>query len=212
MTKRLIAAFAASLLAAPAAMHAQVPTPPPRIYGLVGGLNLSTFGGSDVTGVDYQLGFTLGAFARMPLTPNWSFQPEVEYTTKGARETSDANGTRVTANMVISYVEVPLLFRVSSSPIRDGRLYAEFGPALATKLNCSLGGRGNGVTLTTSCDNTNANVKSLDAGGVVGAGYEFPAGMHALSIGVRYDYGLIELSNNSNAENRNLQLLGQLRF
>ena len=44
------------------------------------------------------------------------------------------------------------------------------------------------------------------------AGFEMPLGRNALSIGVRYTIGLIDISKDASVKNRNLQFLAALRF
>ncbi|MGH7668714.1 MAG: porin family protein [Gemmatimonadaceae bacterium] len=189
----------------PVAAHAQLPLPHPS-FGLVGALNVASFGGSDASGLDSKVGFSLGGFVRIPMAPMWSFQPELEYAGKGAKA-SGGSGT-----IDLSYVEMPLLFRVASPSSPAGQLFGEFGPALAFKVDCTISASSGGVSASESCADAGSDAKSFDVGGMVGAGYEFPMGSHALSIGVRYNYGLVELSSGSDTKNRNLQFVAGLRF
>ena len=177
-------------------------------FGLVGAVNLATFGGSDASGAKNRVGFSLGGFARIPMSAMWSFQPEVEYAGKGAK-TSDSFAT---GTVDLSYIEVPLLFRVSAPSTPAGQLYAELGPAVAFKIDCTISGSSGGITVSGSCADAGADIKTMDVGGVVGAGYEFPLNSMALSIGVRYNYGLTEIASNANTKNRNLQFVAGLRL
>jgi hypothetical protein len=106
MRKRFVPLFVAVALAAPAYASAQSVLG--TSFGFVGAVNLATFGGSDATGAKNKVSFSLGGFARIPMSPLWSFQPELEYAGKGAKE-SDNTGT---ATVDLSYIEIPLLFRV----------------------------------------------------------------------------------------------------
>lgn len=206
MRMKFIPVLAAVALALPA--HASAQSVLGTSFGFVGAVNLSTFGGSDASGAKTKVNFSLGGFARIPMSPMWSFQPELEYAGKGAKE-SDNTGT---ATVDLSYIEVPLLFRVASPSTPAGRLYGEFGPSAAFKVDCTVSASSGGVSASTSCANFGADVKSFDLGGVVGAGYEFPMSGMGLSIGVRYNYGFTEIASGANTKNRNLQFVAGLRL
>lgn len=207
MRNRVTALLSALLVGFPAYAGAQMGLPHPS-FGFVGALNVASFGGSDASGVDSKVSFSLGGFARIPMSPLWSFQPELEYAGKGAKA-SDNSGS---GSVDLSYIEVPLLFRVAPPSTPAGQFYAEVGPAAAFKIDCSISGSSGGISASTSCDNAGLDVKSFDFGGVVGAGYEFPMSGMGLSIGVRYNYGFVELFDGSNTKNRNLQFVAGLRL
>jgi Outer membrane protein beta-barrel domain len=206
MRTRMVALLSTLALAVPAYAGAQSVLK--TSFGFVGAVNMSTFGGSDASGAKNKVSFSLGGFARVPMGPMWSFQPELEYAGKGAKE-DFAGGT---GTVDLSYIEVPLLFRVASPSSPAGQLYGEFGPAVAVKIDCTISGTSGGVTVSGSCSSNNVDLKSSDFGGVVGAGYEFPLSGMGLSIGVRYNYGFSELVSGSNAKNRNLQFVAGLRL
>lgn len=195
----------------PVAARAQSPLPHPS-FGVIGAVNLSTVGGNDVSGVDNKVGFSLGGFVRIPMSPMWSFQPELEYAAKGYKVNDNPGGTPLTGTFDLKYVEMPLLFRVAAPSTPSGQFYGEFGPALAAKVDCTISGTSGGLSMSSSCDNFGVNVKSFDVGAMFGAGYEFPMGSHALSIGVRYNYGLVQLTDGKDIKNRNLQFVAGLRF
>lgn len=206
MRMKFVPVLAAVALALPA--HASAQSVLGTSFGFVGAVNLSTFGGSDVSGAKTKVNFSLGGFARIPMSPMWSFQPELEYAGKGSKA-SDNTGT---ATVDLSYVEVPLLFRLSAPSTPAGQLFGEIGPAVAFKVDCTVSGTSGGITVSGSCANAGVDVKTTDFGGVIGAGYEFPMSGMGLSIGVRYNYGLSELFSGSNAKNRNLQFVAGLRL
>jgi Outer membrane protein beta-barrel domain len=207
MRTRVASLLSILALAAPTAARAQMPLPHPS-FGLVGALNVASLGGSDASGLDSKVSFSVGGFVRLPMSPMWSFQPELEYAGKGAKS-SDNTGS---GSIKLSYLEVPLLFRVAAPSTPAGQLFGEFGPALAFKVDCTVSASSGGVSASTSCANAGADAKSFDFGGLVGAGYEFPMGSHALSLGVRYNYGFTEVSSGSDVKNRNLQFVAGLRF
>ncbi len=207
MRTRVASLFSVLALAMPVAARAQVPLPHPA-WGIMGALNFASFGGSDASGLDTRTSFSVGGFVRVPMSPMWSFQPELEYAGKGAK----ASGGSTTGSIDLSYVEIPLLFRVATPSTPAGRLFGEIGPSIAFKVDCTISASSGGVSASSSCANAGQDAKSVDYGGIVGAGYEFPMGTYGLSLGVRYNYGLAEIASGSNVKNRNVQLVAGLRF
>lgn len=72
MHKRFVMVSAAALALA-AASHtatAQLPTPKPTI-GVLGGLNLATLSGSDISGVSNRTGFQAGLFLTLHMNSAW---------------------------------------------------------------------------------------------------------------------------------------------
>jgi len=207
MRTRAASLLAALALATPVAARAQLPLPHPS-FGFIGALNLATFGGSDVSNATNKVGFSVGGFVRLPMSPMWSFQPELEYAGKGVK----ASGPGGSETYHLNYLEMPLLFRVAAPSTPAGQLFGEIGPALAVKVDCTISASSGGLSVSTSCANGGADIKSFDVGAMVGAGYEFPMGSHALSLGVRYNYGLTEIATGFNVKNRNLQFVAGLRL
>jgi hypothetical protein len=176
-------------------------------YGLMGAINSSTFGGSDATGASQKIGFAIGGFVRKDINDTWAFQGELEYTMKGAKQTVGAG----TFKAEIDYVEIPLLFRASASRGEMGRPFLEFGPALAFKAGCTLSAESGTVSVSAPCG-SGSSIKSFDFGAMAGVGYEFSVGGSKLAIGARYNLGLLDMADNSNAKNRNLQGVVGFRF
>ncbi|MGH7688161.1 MAG: hypothetical protein ACREN3_00980, partial [Gemmatimonadaceae bacterium] len=58
--------------------------------------------------------------------------------------------------------------------------------------------------------NIGFDANSFDLGALVGVGLELPVGTHAIWAGVRYDYGLLDVADGSNARNLTLQIVGGL--
>ena len=77
-------------------------------FGFKAGLNLSNMYTKDVQDENMILGFNGGLFLKIPVTPNFAFQPELLYTTKGSELTynSFVSGK---ASFSLNYVELPVL-------------------------------------------------------------------------------------------------------
>src|SRR5688572_27595740 len=56
-------------------------------FGIKGGVNLTNMYVQDVSDENMKVGFNAGFFAKLPVTRGFSIQPELLYTSKGAKET-----------------------------------------------------------------------------------------------------------------------------
>lgn len=181
-----------------------------QVWGVLGGLNISSVGGSDAQNTSSKVGFTLGAFMRWPIDDMWSLHTELDYVRKGTK--FNDNGAQ--GEVAIGYVEVPVLFRGTTGD-KDFRMYGEAGPAFSFKATCSVSLKVNGVAQAATCDDAGP-FKSFDAGLAVGAGFEIPMGDYGFTAGVRYNYGFLKVLDQSGGGNdvksRNLQFLAGVRF
>ncbi|MHB1863775.1 MAG: porin family protein [Gemmatimonadaceae bacterium] len=210
MKRFYILAFGSALcLSVPAGLRAQVPAAHPS-FGVLGALNLSTFGGSGTTGMENKVGYTAGGFVRIPVSPAWSFQPELDYTTKGVKFTFDSNLGTYVSTQTLPYVEMPLLLRVDGNSAGGIGLFAEFGPALAARVGCSTSLRGGGQSLSGPCAGF-SQMRTFDVGAMAGGGIDLPLLGHMMTLGVRYNYGLSAIAGGSSVKNRNLQFLAGWR-
>lgn len=80
---------------------------PPK-FGLKGGLNVANLSYSNNVDADWRTGFHLGGLAHVHLTPSFSLQPEVYYSSQGAKLPA---GNNRQLNLNLSYVNVPLLLQ-----------------------------------------------------------------------------------------------------
>lgn len=163
-------------------------------------------------------GFAVGAYLYWKLNARWTFQPEVEYSEKGAKLPSDTvsinpfianytnegpvpDGTPVSGTATAGYIEVPALFRVSANQMGGTTPFFEFGPYLAFLTGCNVSETGPGVTTkggangspgtATSCRTAGGNgLTTFDYGGVAGVGTEFKALKQVFDVEGRYDLGL----------------------
>lgn len=77
-------------------------------FGLKGGLNVSTLNYDNNTDADWRTGFHLGGLAHIHLTPSFSLQPEVYYSSQGAKLPYNASDK---LNLNLSYINVPFLLQ-----------------------------------------------------------------------------------------------------
>ena len=206
MHKRFVMVSAAALAFA-AASHtatAQIATPKPTI-GVLGGLNLSTLAGNDISDASNRTGFQAGLFLTLHMNQAWSIEPEALYTQQGA----SAGGE--TAKM--NYLQVPVLLRwdmMAKNPVHP---FFIAGPAAAFQVGCDLSASGQSA----SCDDLSQageapQKKTFDVLGVAGAGLGFNVGATQMSVGARYSYGFSDAFQASDIKNRYFSILLGLTF
>lgn len=157
-------------------------------YGLKGGFNGSTFSGADSKGVEYKAGFAAGGFLNFGISDNFSIQPEILYSQKGASSdnlTYTSGGTTYndgTRKITLGYLDVPIMFRYNIGEEGKG-LYVEVGPQGSFALHqraFTENGAGKEVGDTYKSTDT---LNKVQIGYVGGIGYQITSG---LGIGVRY--------------------------
>lgn len=145
--------------------------------GLKAGVNISNFSGAkeNVT-TESLVGFHGGAFVGFYLGNHFSIQPEVLFSTQGARlkDVSTSN----TEDFRLNYLNIPVMAKYEF----NGGFYLETGPQAG--INISSG------------NFENQSVKNVtqgaDFGWGFGLGYHAPFG---LGIGGRYNVGLSKVGN-----------------
>jgi hypothetical protein len=98
-----------------------------------GGVSFATLSGAPVSAYDARIGFSGGAFVRIPMTPSLSIQPEVLYTQKGAKASGFCSGVPTTWTIKLDYVEIPVLLSASLSDAGNIAPRVFLGPAMTFK-------------------------------------------------------------------------------
>lgn len=183
-------------------------------FGVLAGVNVASFGGSDGDDLeDSRTGFLVGGFAVVRLSPVFAFQPEVLYAQKGAGGSIEDGGGVESIEFQLSYLEAPLLLRVDVPGGASVRPFLLAGPSLALNVGCEVEASFEGVTASVDCDEADAaEPETFDVGGLIGGGLEFPLGTRSLSVGVRYTFGLTDVLDGADAQNRALGIVAGLRF
>jgi hypothetical protein len=169
--------------------------------GPFGGLNYTTFGGSDAAGSDSRTDFALGGQVDYDFIQGGLFRTGLIYSRRGAQTTD--NGTTIA--LKLSYLEVPLLVGYQFPTSTSLRPYVIGGANVGFKTGCSLEGSDGTTSVSVSCDDPNAdleNVSSTDFALVGGAGMAMRAGVSSVRFDVRYAYGLTKLVSDANTTNR----------
>jgi Outer membrane protein beta-barrel domain len=177
--------------------------------GVKGGVNFANIvidGDAADLNLETRVGLVVGGFVTWPVTPRFDIQPEALVSMKGA--SFDEFG--VEADIELTYLEFPILFRYGS-PISSGSSLKVFaGPSLAFKLNADATGEFLGTSSDQGIDD---EVEGFDFGLVIGAGIE--AGR--LTFDGRYTWGLSNINSDPaqdevDVKNRVFSLLIGFRF
>lgn len=159
----------------------------PMEVGVVGGVNIFTFGGSDASGANSRTSFYAGLALTRWLGPSFFVQPQVLYSGQGATATVvDPTLGTVDATFKLTYLEIPVLLGVHIGANQQSgfRLFA--GPTVGFKLSCNFEATAQGVTGSTGCG---SEMESTDFGATGGVGFALPVGRNTVSVGGRYTLG-----------------------
>ncbi|PWJ58291.1 outer membrane protein with beta-barrel domain [Dyadobacter jejuensis] len=141
-------------------------------FGPKVGLNVSNYTGGNIES-DALVGAHLGGILNFGIGQNFSIQPEVLFSTQGAK--IDVAGSK--RDYKTSYVTVPVLFKLKA----NGGLFVELGPQFGFR---------------TSEDIPDQTIdhfaKNLDLAAALGLGYQANFG---LGFGARYIAGLSKVGN-----------------
>lgn len=199
-----LTALGLAALASPAI--AQNPAGRPT-FGLYGGLNYTKAEGRDVSDAAYRAGFLGGGFLVWELNDRFGIQPEVQFSQEGTKFNSTENGTSVTGNFRIDYIQIPVLLRFNPTRMaEDFNWHFVAGPLVAFKTSCGLSMSPALAGAPTSCKDI-GTVESTDYGAMAGAGVDFKVGGQYLTVSGRYHFGMPDIVKDNNGKNRGFSLM-----
>jgi hypothetical protein len=185
----------------------RVPVPPME-FGLMGGVNIFTVGGSDATGAKSRTSFFGGASLMVPLGQMFFVEPQILFSGEGATYTD----TSVTSTLKLSYVQVPVLLGVNIGGTERSGLRVFAGPMVAFKVGCTAEGSGGGLTVSGSCSDIGLDVKSTDFGVTGGAGFTIRGNRFNLNVFGRYTLGLAKVITDFDIKNQGFSIGAGLSF
>ncbi|MFD0792281.1 porin family protein [Mucilaginibacter litoreus] len=182
------------------ATFAQTPT-----VGIKGGLNLASLTSSSNTSsssitTGTLTSFSAGIFVDFKAGSNWSVQPALLYTGKGAKESGEFDETNITIKAKINYLQLPLNFVYNVNSVA-GTFYIGAGPYLGYGLSAKLEGNSNGQSESDDIGfgDGEDQYKRIDAGATALIGYKFKQGV---LLNLNYDLGLTDISNQSSSSTK----------
>ena len=157
-------------------------------FGPKAGVNISNLSGMDDS--EMRIGFHVGAVAEIKFNDKFSIQPEVLYSTQGAKASTATPLGTIESEIKNDYINVPIMAKYY---IVEG-FSAELGPYVGflMKSESEIG--------NFSGDSKDA-FKSVDFGLGVGLAYDMPMGFF---VGARYNLGLSKANEDISAGNGNV--------
>jgi hypothetical protein len=141
-------------------------------FGAKAGVNFASVGGDDSDGLDGRTSFHVGGVAVIGISEKFAVQPEVVYSSQGAKETFE--GIDIDYNL--DYINVPVLAKFT---VAEG-FSIEAGPQVGFLMSAKAKGEGETVDIKDQ-------FKGIDFSGAVGLGYKMETG---LNFAARYNLGL----------------------
>ncbi|KRD07297.1 hypothetical protein ASE21_17525 [Flavobacterium sp. Root901] len=142
-------------------------------FGVKGGLNITNFSGDNDSNA--LVGFQLGGFAEIKVIERLSIQPELLFSTQGAK--FDRNGSNNDLDLKLNYINIPVLAKFYITK----QFTVEAGPQIGFLVSAKSDG-----------DDVKDFYKSTDLGFNFGAGYNFTDNF---SVGLRYTVGLSNVAD-----------------
>ncbi|MFD2910166.1 porin family protein [Flavobacterium ardleyense] len=176
-------------------------------FGAKVGVNFATFVGEDADDSFMYVGFNVGFFAEIPITEKLIFQPEILYSTQGAKSKESAINFDIEATLKFEYINIPLMFKYEVAK----NFSLEAGPYVGflTRANLKVKFAGYG----SESENFKNRIKSTDFGLGLGMNYDFT---NVIFANVRYQAGLTEFGDlgegSDNVKNSVFQLGLGFRF
>jgi hypothetical protein len=137
-------------------------------------------------------GFTAGVVADLPLGPNFSFQPGLNYVQKGTTDDETIDGQTFTAKISVNNLELPLNF-LFNAHTSAGNFFIGAGPSISyalsgkTSLTDGTNSESADIHFGNSSDD---NMKRYDFGANFTTGFTFKGG---LLLAANYNAGLSNL-------------------
>tara|TARA_R110000850_G_scaffold277086_1_gene422273 strand:- start:573 stop:1211 length:639 start_codon:yes stop_codon:yes gene_type:complete len=174
-------------------------------FGAKAGVNLANLGG-DVEDNDMKIGFHVGGVVEIPLSEQFSFAPELLFSTQGTKseysETDTFLGETFTyefeEKLNLSYLNIPLMAKYYVSEGFSLEAGPQVGFLISAKAEGDESVTVDGVTESESYSiDIKDELESLDFGLNFGAGFKMESGLFFQG---RYNLGLANLTGNSDVK------------
>jgi hypothetical protein len=164
-------------------------------FGIKGGVNLTNMYVQDVSDENMKVGFNAGFFAKLPVTKGFSIQPELLYTSKGAKEEyNNFIEGRGEYRFNLNYIELPVLavFNVAKN------FNVHVGPYVAYLAEANIKDLKDNGTMDEITDLNAENFNRIDYGVAGGLGID----ISNFTLGARYNYGFREIGKSGSLSGR----------
>jgi hypothetical protein len=161
--------------------------------GPIAGLQMTNLTGDNDADNAMKLGAHVGGIINLGITDNFSIEPQVLYSMKGSQSNEDSD-----LKLNLNYIDVPIHLKFKF----ENGLFLFAGPNIGILLSAKAD---NGE----DTDDIKDNMKSLDLGINVGAGYEFDSG---LGLALRYNMGFANVWDEDEFDQKNNAIALSLYF
>lgn len=165
-------------------------------FGVKGGLNIANlnFSGDGAPSTSSLVGFHVGGFAEIKVSDKFFIQPELLYSTQGAKFKISDSG--VTLNSFkLGYINLPVMAKYY---VAD-KFNLEAGPQIGFLTSAKANASGSGTNVDVD---VKKGFESIDFGLNFGAGYDFT---EKLSAGFRYNLGLANIAKTEDGDNETVK-------
>ena len=162
-------------------------------------------------GYDHRVSLGGGGFVVLPLGGRTAVQIEALFTPKGGKLLQE---TDVTATLILDYIEVPLLGRVTAIRSSSVSVHVFGGPSAGVRINAKQQVAYTGAVIRSGfSDDISSEIARFELGLVAGGGVD--VGRYGV-IDARYFWGVTDVnrdaSEGNRVRNRGLTILAGLRF
>ena len=145
-------------------------------FGAKAGVNFATLNG-DTENIESRTAFHIGAVVEIPVSDKFSIQPELLYSSQGAKDKSSDDLLK------LDYINIPIMAKFY---VADG-FSVELGPQVGLLLSAEEEFDG-------EAEDIKDFINSTDFGVNFGLGYKMETG---LNFGIRYNVGLSDIPEDS---------------
>ncbi len=174
-------------------------------FGVKAGVNFSTFDGDGFPDTDYRYSFTPAVFAKLGISDQFAFQPELRYASYGANYD---DGT-TTAKYILDQINMPLRFNFYTGKKGNAKgLKLNIGPQVGYTIKDEVKDDSISIDFSDLIESPSlaGDYSGLDLGATLGIGYEFENGLWIESEGFRSLIPTVEFL----ASNKNYNSAGSL--
>ncbi len=172
--------------------------------GLKIGVSSSKLISEDIEELDDYLGEDLksitgicaAGFITINIAEMFAIQPEVLYIKKGTKYEEGLNGEAGTLWFNLTYLEIPVLAKITVPTQGSVKPFLFAGPAVALKLSTKLKLKTEDTSVEVESEELDELMKGLDFGFVIGGGLDFglgAPGTGSISVDIRYSLGLTNI-------------------
>lgn len=155
-------------------------------FGIKGGVNFTNMFVDEVSDENMKVGFNAGFFAKLPVTRGFSIQPELLYTSKGAKETyNNIIQGEGEYRFNLNYIELPVLAVINVA--KNFNIHA--GPYVSYLAAANIKNLHDDHSQDEIAELDTDDFNRIDYGLVGGLGID----ISNFTIGARYNYGLREI-------------------